>query len=219
MHGCVCVLLRTCVAGDDCYDVEAIPSDDMDRLQAKGRLILKLSPAEIQLAQAGSLVMIASWPLGSLKRYLSEDGVFTIEMGRRSPRGQGLYSFKTSQDSILFDKVQYLIKKVATMPQNTLLYKDLAFNKDASRDYVPGAVSFGFDIDSRPPAPLPPTNYPPPPLPPKDNTLDDIDSGGIRLGYASVTKAELQHRQATLNKVRGICLNHIQLLFVLLCHT
>lgn len=195
---CVCCF----VTGDDCYDVEAIPSDDMSRLQAKGKLILKLSHDEIKLAQASSLAMVATWPLNSLRRYVSENGVFTIEMGRRSPRGAGLYSFKTIQDGELFDKVRLLINRAAITPQNTLLNKTLLAGKDVVRDDVAAATSAGFDIDSRPPAPLPLTSYPPPPLPPKDNVLDDVDSGGIRLGYGSVTKAQLQYRQTLLAKVR-----------------
>lgn len=173
------------VTGDDCYDVEAIPSEDMNKLQAIGNLVLKVSPDEIKLAQACSLVMVASWPLTSLRRYLSEDGVFTIEMGRRSPRGQGLYSFKTARDSELFDKVQLLINKAANAPQN-IVYKDDVGTSATS--------SLGFDIDSRPPAPLPLTKYLPP-LPPKDNALDDVDSGGIRLAYNKVTKVKVQHNQ------------------------
>ena len=190
------------VAGDNCYEVEAVQSDDMNKLQAKGNLIIKLSLDEIQLAQGGSLAMVANWPLNSLRCYSSENGVFTIKMGRRSPRGQGTYLFKTVQDGELFDKIQSLIIKAATVPQNTLLCRERSVGNDSLRDDVPGASSFGFDIDSRPPAPLPLVNYPPPPLPPKDNMLDDVDSGGIRLSYDSITKAELQHRQTLLAKVR-----------------
>ena len=175
------------VAGDDCYEVEAIPSDDMYKLQARGNLIIKLSCDKIELAQAGGrLSMIANWPLNSLKRYSSENGIFTIEMGRRSPRGQGIYLFRTARCSELFDKVHSLIRRVAAAPQNTLHYKN-------SGD-IPGASSFGFDIDRRPPAPLPPR-------PPEGSVLDDVDSGGVKLKYDSVN---LQHRQHTLlGKVRN----------------
>lgn len=177
--------------GDDCYSVEAVPSDDMGKLQAKGNLILKLSHDEIKLAHAGSLSMIANWPLNSLRRYSSENGIFTIEMGRRSPRGQGLYSFKTARDGVLFDKVQFLIKKAATTSQNTLLNR---------KDDV-AAASSGYDIDSRPPAPLPSSSQPPPPLPPKDNTIDDVDSGGTRI-ISSYHSVAMKHaRQVTLTKV------------------
>ena len=178
----------------------------MSKIQAKGKLILKLSPDEIKLAQAGSLAMVASWPLNSLRRYCSENGIFTIEMGRRSPRGAGLYTFKTAQDGELFDKVQLLITKVASAPQNTLVNKQSAVNDYVLKgDDTATASTFGYDIDNRPPAPLPLTSYPAPPLPPKDNALDDVDSGGIRLDYGSVTKAQLQHQQQTLLKqVRNI---------------
>lgn len=182
-----------CVTGGG-YNVEAIPSDDMNKLQASGNLVLYLSHDEIKLAQAGTLAMIAIWPLSSLRRYRSENGVFMIEAGRRSPRGQGLYEFKTIHDSELFDRVHALIKMAATAPQNTLSNEEL-------KDDV-AATSFGFDIDNRPPAPLPLISQHPPPLPPKDNTLDDIDSGGIRLNYDSVMKTTVQqHRQASLLKV------------------
>ena len=190
-------ILRFFVIGDNCYEVEAIQSECMNKLQAKGNLIIKLSLDEIQLAQSGTFAMIAYWPLMSLRKYSSENGVFTIEMGRRSPRGQGTYSFKTIHDSELFYKVESLIKKAATTP-HTLLRKDLSVGNDSLKDDTPGASSFGFNIDNRPPAPLPLVNYPPPPLPPKDNALDDVDSGGIRLSYDTITKAELQHRQQTL---------------------
>ena len=165
------------VAGDDCYEVEAISSDDMHKLQARGNLIIKLSFDEIKLAQGrGNLAMIANWPLNSLRRYSSENGVFTIEMGRRSPRGQGIYSFRTPRHSELFDKVQSLIKRVATAPQNTL------------KGGIPDASLFRFDIDSRPPAPLPPRS-------PKGSVLDNVDNGGVKLKYDSVN---LQSRQHTL---------------------
>jgi len=192
--------LLFCVTGNG-YNVEAVPSDDMNKLQASGNLVLYLSHDEIRLAQTGTLAMIAIWPLSSLRRYSSENGVFMIEAGRRSPRGQGLYEFKTVHDSELFDRVYALIKLAATAPQNTQTQSNKELS-EALMDDVPAATSFGFDIDNRPPAPLPLISLHPPPLPPKDNTLDDVDSGGIRLTYDSVMKAAVQqHRQASLMKV------------------
>ena len=171
------------------YEVEAVKSEDMNKLLASGRLLLQFTHDEIRLAHAHNLAMVANWPLGSLRKYSAEDNTFTIEMGRRSPRGQGCYSFKTSKDGELFDIVQGLIKKAANSSTN--------MSQSGA-----AATSGKIDIDSRPPAPLPPSNQPPPPLPPKDNSLDDVDSGGVRLAYHSVTETELQmRRQATLTKV------------------
>jgi len=164
----------------------------MVKLQASGKLLLQFSHDEIRLAHALNLAMIANWPLGSLRKYSAEDGTFTIEMGRRSPRGQGHYSFKTAKDSELFDIVRGLIKKATNS----------SANKSQSANDKAATTSGKIDIDTRPPAPLPPSNQPPPPLPPKDNSLDDVDSGGVRLAYHSVTKADLEmRRQATLTKV------------------
>jgi len=181
--------------GECTYEVEAMSSDDMTKLLlASGRLLLQLSHEEIRLAHAHNLAMVAKWPLGSLRKYSAEEKTFTIEMGRRSPRGQGRYTFKTSKGGELFDIIQVLIKKAAA---------NSSANSSQSSLDLAGATSGKIDIDSRPPAPLPPSNHPPPPLPPKDNSLDDVDSGGIRLNYDSVTHAELQKRcQGTLTKVR-----------------
>ena len=164
----------------------------MVKLQASGKLLLQFSHDEIRLAHYHNLAMIANWPLGSLRKYSAEDDIFTIEMGRRSPRGQGRYSFKTSKDGEMFDIVRGLIKKAANSSGS--MYQNANDGAAATHGKI--------DIDIRPPAPLPPSNQPPPPLPPKDNSLDDVDTGGIRLAYHSVSEAELQkRRQATLTKV------------------
>ena len=68
------------------------------------------------------------WPLGMLRRYWCEDGVFGFEAGRHSPRGVGTYLFTTSQDKEIYD----MLKRLTTQGDTAAL-------------------------GTRPPAPLPPT--------------------------------------------------------------
>ena len=52
--------------------------------------------------------VIAQWPLSCIRNYESSGtGQFTLDAGKRSPQGEGLYRFITraTQDDEIFDKL------------------------------------------------------------------------------------------------------------------
>ena len=50
------------------------------------------------------------WPLKYIRRYGYEDDVFRFEAGRKCTTGEGLYEFKCSKASMLFDVTKQMIK-------------------------------------------------------------------------------------------------------------
>lgn len=116
------------------YTVQAQDSDSMNILGAIGNCLLAFtSEFEIICALLPDKQVVGVWPLHSLRRYWCEDGVFAFEAGRRSPRGEGTYSFVTSHNEEIYRNVDRLVQKA----------------RRASSSSGSGSV------DERPPAPLP----------------------------------------------------------------
>ena len=53
------------------------------------------------------------WPLKYIRRYGCEDNLFQIEVGRKCTTGEGLYDFKCSKASMLFDMTSQAIGNLA----------------------------------------------------------------------------------------------------------
>ena len=82
--------------------------------------------------------IVGVWPFDSLRRYWCGDGIFGFEAGRRSPRGEGTYTFITRLDEDIYQTVANLISKAKRR------FSDASSGSADSKD-----------VDNRPPAPLP----------------------------------------------------------------
>ncbi len=112
--------------------MQAQDSNSMNLLGAIGNCFLAFtSDFEIICALLPDKQVVGVWPLHCLRRYWCEEGVFAFEAGRRSPRGEGSYSFVTSENEDMYRTLDKLIQK-------------------AKRD-----SSSSGSVDERPPAPLP----------------------------------------------------------------
>lgn len=75
-------------------------------LTALGECLMQVTSKEITLydyCKSGRL--ITRWPLSSLRRYGREGLKFTIESGRSSPTGEGIFVFSSYQNEIIYQTV------------------------------------------------------------------------------------------------------------------
>ncbi len=106
----------------------------MNLLGAIGNCLLAFTTEfEVICALLPKKQVVGVWPVHCLRRYWCEDGVFAFEAGRRSPRGEGSYSFVSSHNEEIYRTLDRLILK--------------AKKCDSS--------SSTGSVDDRPPAPLP----------------------------------------------------------------
>lgn len=123
--------------GLNVFSVQAQDSDAMNLIGARGNCELAISAdLEIICALFPTRQIVGVWPFDSLRRYWCGDGIFGFHAGRRSPRGEGTYSFITSMDEDIYQMMENLIRKQKRTPSN-------------------GSSGSAGEIDNRPPAPLP----------------------------------------------------------------
>lgn len=81
----------------------------MQRIGAKDQnCLLHISKWGVTLALERTRAVLAQWPLTTIRNYESMDrGEFSFEAGRRSPMGEGKYTFYTLQgeDNRIFDTI------------------------------------------------------------------------------------------------------------------
>ena len=110
----------------------------MNIIGARGDCLLALTTEmEIVCALAPNKQVVGVWPFDCLRRYWCGEGMFGFEAGRRSPRGEGKYSFITSEDEEIYRTLQKFIDKAKRSSVSS------SSSADSSR------------YDDRPPAPLP----------------------------------------------------------------
>lgn len=83
------------------------------RLDIKG--ILQVTRNEVIFTdQETSEVFI--WPLIYMRRYGGDSELFSFEVGRKSPGGEGLYAFKSQCATEIFDMVARNMKQIGKQP-------------------------------------------------------------------------------------------------------
>ena len=130
--------------------MQAHVSDSMNLIEAKGKCLLALTPDnKIVCATLTTRQVLGVWPYDSLRRYWCGKSAFGFEAGRRSPRGEGVFTFGTDRDEQLYRTLEKCIDK---------------------------AKKGG--ADSRPPAPLPsdPTGSDTPPVSTSESDEDELPS-------------------------------------------
>ncbi|XP_076454728.1 uncharacterized protein LOC143289583 [Babylonia areolata] len=98
---------------DNLVEVKTDPSEVFRRIGAKGaNCMLHVSPWGLTLALKQSRVVLAQWPLKSVRYYESSgQGQFSIEAGMVAPMGEGVFQFHTLQglDNRLYDTVDHYV--------------------------------------------------------------------------------------------------------------
>ncbi|CAH1272154.1 FRS3 [Branchiostoma lanceolatum] len=85
--------------------------EELKKLSATGELFLQITSSEITLYHRLSGEEITFWPLTCLRRYSSSSGTFTFECGRKSPCGEGIYTFVSKEYDAIFSVLDEFVKK------------------------------------------------------------------------------------------------------------
>jgi hypothetical protein len=103
------------------FDVTPERTETLLRIGAQDVCRLFIESSEIVLALSSTGAMLARWPLECLRRYSCDQGIFSFEAGRKAPLGEGKYSFRTDEDSLIFDTLEHMVKtKASTLPRSQL---------------------------------------------------------------------------------------------------
>lgn len=84
----------------------------MNLIEASERCLLALTPQnQLVCATLTTRQVLGVWPYNSLRRYWCKSSTFGFEAGRRSPRGEGLFTFGTDRDEELYRTLEKCIKR------------------------------------------------------------------------------------------------------------
>ena len=120
------------------FTVKGVDSEHMRLIGCpNGDCILAIDREEIQLANLRSKKFIVRWPLHCLRRYVCEMDEFKIFTGRRAPRGEGEYTFRSANAGQIYSTLERFIELKAQELQQQQ------------------QVSKSDSLENRPPAPLP----------------------------------------------------------------
>ncbi|XP_019640517.1 PREDICTED: docking protein 1-like [Branchiostoma belcheri] len=104
------------VSANECQGVTYVVKpykdcEELKKLNATGDLFLQITSSEITLYHRMSGDEITFWPLTCLRRYSSSSGTFTFECGRKSPCGEGIYTFVSKEYDAIFSVLDEFVKK------------------------------------------------------------------------------------------------------------
>ena len=148
------------------YSVRAQEGSHTNMIGAHGDCLIAITTeSEILCALASTKQVVGVWPFNCLRRYWCGEGVFGFEAGKRSPRGEGTFSFVSVQDEEIYTTLKKYIDRAK---QATLQGKRTG-------------------VDSRPKFPLPPESSPPVS---EDEMVDEI-VGDLNYAEIPATKESL----------------------------
>ena len=120
------------------FTVKGVDSEHMRLIGCPNAdCILAIDKDEVQLANLRNKKFIIRWPLHCLRRYVCDDDEFKIFTGRRAPRGEGEYTFRSANANEIYSTLDMLIGLKARELQQQQ------------------QVSKSSSLENRPPAPLP----------------------------------------------------------------
>ena len=126
------------------FSVEAQDSAHMNTVGARGDLNLAITTdSEIVCALVPSNQVVGVWSFTCLRRYWCGDGVFGFEAGKRSPRGEGTYTFISAEAEDIYSTLKQFIEKA----------KQAAMEGKRAEEEVKKVTT---DVNIRPKFPLPP---------------------------------------------------------------
>ena len=130
--------------------VEPQSSSHTSLIGANGECLLAITTdSEILCALASSRQVVGVWPFNCLRRYWCGESVFGFEAGKRSPRGEGTYTFATPQD----EEIYCTLKRYIDRAKQASLHGNR--HRPPGLKGVAGGGGGGGDLDNRPKLPLP----------------------------------------------------------------
>lgn len=143
------------------FSVEAQDGIHMNMIGARGDCKLAITgDSEILCALAPTRQVVGVWPFNTLRRYWCGDGVFGFEAGKRSPRGEGVFTFISTRDEEIYTIMKQYIDKA----------KEATLQRKRHRK---GAKEEVMDVNMRPKLPLPREVATPPDSPVLGPVSDD----------------------------------------------
>lgn len=91
------------------------------QLQSSGECLLRVTDDCVQILDIDNPQRVQlSWPLGFIRRYSVERGMFSLEAGRKCDTGEGLFMFdsKNNEADIIFERVQKATRSLARARQD-----------------------------------------------------------------------------------------------------
>ena len=129
--------------------VEAQSWSHTSLIGAHGECLLAITTnSEILCALASSRQVVGVWPFNCLRRYWCGESVFGFEAGKRSPRGEGTFTFATTQDEEIYRMLKRYIDKAKQVSLHGNRHRPVGLAGGT------GGVG-GGDVENRPKLPLP----------------------------------------------------------------
>jgi hypothetical protein len=125
-------------------------------LTAHGECVLKVATHDLQLLDSSHPdIELTRWPLCSLRRYGRDTTKFTIETGRSSPTGEGIFVFNSYQSEQIYQSVH---RASLTIAETYRLHHSM---QNAAPSTGPVTSQPFFPAASAPSAAEPRRSYPP----------------------------------------------------------
>ena len=159
--------------------------------------------SEILCALLPSKKVVGVWPFNCLRRYWCGEGVFGFEAGKRSPRGEGTYTFVSMKDEEIYSTLKQFIERA----------KQATLQRTRNPPAVKEAAS---DVSTRPRFPLPrAASIPESPVKFASDSEEergdpDNDDESRRYDFIPVQQGELVGSQPTSPFKRGGSLHHTE---------
>ena len=113
---------------------------------AHGECLLAITTgSEILCALSSTRQVVGVWPFNCLRRYWCGESVFGFEAGKRSPRGEGTFTFATTRDEEIYRTLKRYIDKAKQVSLHGNRFRPVG---------LAGGVG-GSDVENRPKLPLP----------------------------------------------------------------
>lgn len=110
MHG------RSITSNGDMFEVYLMQSA---KLPSSGECLLQVTADSVQLLDIDDPQRVQlSWPLGAIRRYTVERGMFSLEAGRKCTTGEGVFMFDTKEPDAIFEQVQRASQAMARHRSN-----------------------------------------------------------------------------------------------------
>lgn len=100
-------------------------NDQLERLGARDTCHLHITNSELRLLCAKDGRLLVAWPFTCLRRYMSKQGKFTVEAGRRAPTGEGKFTFLTPQHDEIYKLLDNVVKSRASHKPSTSSHESL----------------------------------------------------------------------------------------------